>query len=89
MASEIKVDKVRITVGRKVLEFSLEEVRQLYEILGELCPKETTTYIPAAPIVIRERTWPHPSRCRDTWCDMNTTRANSGSQTLCLAATRG
>lgn len=60
--AKIKVETIRITIGRKTLELTPEELKELRDILDETFPKYIVPPTPA-PIIIERpvyKKWPYP-----------------------------
>ncbi len=80
--TKIQVDKIRISIGRKVLELTPDELRELRDVLDATFPTETR-YVPSQPIIIERPTYPRPWRYWDTtWCGSETGKG----QTLCVSS---
>jgi len=61
--AKIEIKRIVLKVGDNEVVLSLEEARELKEILGELFGKDTTTIvIPSSPIYIETNPyrWTHP-----------------------------
>ena len=67
--SKVKVSKIKIEIGKKSIELSLEEAHELQEILNSTFGKREVKFIPSyAPIIIERPVYPRPWRCWDvTW----------------------
>jgi hypothetical protein len=83
---KVKVEKIRITIGRKVLELSPDELQELREVLDAAFPV-TTKYVPSHPIVIERPTWPRPFIHWQATLDKTSVSVRNG-HTLCLNTTR-
>lgn len=53
----VKIVKVELEIGGKVIRLSLEEAKELRDILKDTFPEKE--YVPSQPIVIREYPWRH------------------------------
>lgn len=51
----VKIGKVELEIGGKVIRFSLEEAKELRDILKDTFPEKE--YVPSQPIFIREYPW--------------------------------
>ena len=87
MAETIAIDKIRVIIGRKTLELTPPELKELRDILNELFP-ETVRIVPSTPIVIERPIWPRP---RKYWSEVWNDNTSNGRapQTLCLSAVGG
>lgn len=69
-----KVHPIKVTLKfggfDKEIELTLEEARELKEILNELLPDKTIPWTnPIQPILIEPYPVPHPLDQWQTWCD--------------------
>ena len=62
MGKTIKVDKIRLELGGHTLELSIEQMKELRDLLNETFPNKETVYFPTAPVVIRKPVWPYQFR---------------------------
>ncbi len=60
--SKVSISNVEIEIGGKVIKMTLDEVRELKDVLNDLFPQPT--YIPSQPIIIDRRRYDWPWR---TW----------------------
>jgi hypothetical protein len=82
--SEVSIKKVVVKIGDKEIGLSLDEAKELQDILNRTFGTEKTVFVPSAPVII-ERPWyptyPH-------WyvtCEANT----SGNYTITASNTAG
>ena len=57
--SEVSISKINIKIGKKEVELTPDEAKELQEILNETFGKKETVYIPGSPIYI-ERPYIRP-----------------------------
>jgi hypothetical protein len=69
--SKIKVDAIKITIGRKTLELTPDELKELRDILDATFPKATVQPWPAPVIIERPvyREWPYRRWHEPFWSD--------------------
>src|SRR5262245_45274545 len=79
MKDTIQVTKIEIRIGAKTLSLSIEEMKELKEILNDTFPNPVQI-LPPAPVVIERPIYP-----RWPWSKWDVTW---GTETMCLAATR-
>ena len=72
---KVEISKVTLKVGGKDIELTLEQARELKDVLGELFPEKANPLGPIQPILI-EPCWPRPWEQWQTWC--------SGTGTLAI-----
>lgn len=71
--NEIKISKISLTIAGKTLELSLEEAKELQEVLDKTFPKPSmqciSQWIPSTPIIIqRDYLWESPWRKWEITC---------------------
>lgn len=70
MSEQIKVERIEIKIGKKVLSLTPEEMKELRDVLDQTFPKEKVTYIPGQPIIID---YPRPWKWWEPiWMDRTT-----------------
>jgi hypothetical protein len=80
MAKTVKVDKIQITIGKKTIELSPDELKELRDVLDATFPKETTRWLPSQPITIPYPVYPQTFRY---WEPRWTSTGDGGTVTLC------
>ncbi len=84
--NKISVEKISIKIGRKTLDLTPEEMKELRDILDQTFPKEKTVYLPSQPIII-QRDYPWVWKKYDHWCEPKwTMNQKTGGSTLCLSS---
>lgn len=69
---KIEISKVTLKVGGKDIELTLEQARELKDVLGELFPEKTVPFTtPIQPILI-EPYYPRPWHQWEVWYGDNT-----------------
>ena len=58
MSEQIKVERIEIKIGKKVLNLTPEEMKELRDVLDKTLPKGKTVYIPGQPIIIEKPAYP-------------------------------
>lgn len=83
--SKIAVQSVRIEIAGSVLELTLEQVRELKNILGKAFPEPEVKWIPSAPVVI-EPFRDHPYRYWEpqVWCGSQSGPTEGSVLAICL-----
>jgi len=66
--TKIKVDTIKITIGRKTLELTPEELKELRDVLEATFPSKMTVYMPTAPTIIERPGFPTPWRHWEITC---------------------
>ncbi len=80
MSDTIKVETIKIQIGRKTLELTPEELRELRDVLDATFPKpKKESVMPYYPVIIHEPS-PRPWKYWEVTCD-----AKSHSATLCCS----
>lgn len=59
MSEKVEVSKIVVKMGKKEVELSLAEAKELQELLNDTFGKKETVYIPGSPIYI-ERPYIRP-----------------------------
>ncbi len=73
MSKETKISKIELTIGGKAIVLTIEQAKELKDILLEIWPQPVKVrvekeYIPAEPIIInRPYPIPHVPRPRPYW----------------------
>jgi len=65
-----KIEKIVVEVGKKKVEFSLDEAKEMSKILADMFGEKETTYVPFYPYQREIRTYPY--RPYDIWYTSNT-----------------
>ena len=60
MSDQIKVERIEIKIGKKVLSLTPEEMKELRDVLDATFPKKKTVYVPGQPIIIKKPVYPWP-----------------------------
>ena len=61
MSEKVSVSKIVVKMGKKEVELTLEEAKELQELLNDTFGKKETVYIPGSPIYIeRPYHWTYP-----------------------------
>jgi hypothetical protein len=91
MSKKVEVARIVIKVGEKELSFTLDEAKEMKEILSKLLGEDKVVYIPSSPIYIevdRFYRWVEPYRApyspyvTTTWYATYST----DDKTLCFSA---
>lgn len=86
--SEVSIKKVVVKIGDKEISLSLDEAKELQDILNRTFGTEKTVFVPSAPVII-ERPWyptyPHWS----VTCDSTEYRDANWAYTLTLCGSAG
>ena len=70
MAEHIKVERIEIKIGKKVLSLTPVEMKELRDVLNQTFP----AYIASSPVVIERPVYPRLPYWRPLWCEGQETR---------------
>jgi len=74
--SKIEIQKIVIQIGKKEVSLTIEEAKELQNILDQTFGKKETVYIPSYPIIIEKPIYPpyrwwqveYEDNSRTMWC---------------------
>lgn len=76
MQEKVEISKVTLKVGGKDIELTLDQARELKNVLEELFPNRGIPFTPIQPILIEPSYIPRPWQQWETWCDMGNYKIN-------------
>ena len=76
----VKIEHVKLKIGNKIIELSMDDLKELKKILDETFPGETVVFLPGIPVYV-EKTYPvyipplewPPRRWYETWSSTSNT----------------
>lgn len=80
----IAITSVKIEIAGTTLNLTIEQARQLKDILAQAFPEQKIVYVPTAPVIIERERWPdwnRPFWATEITCGGNTDTA--GTLMLC------
>ena len=78
MKTKVEVKKIEINIGKQKIELTLDEARELRDLLNDTFGEQKTIYVPGAPVII-ERPY-YPYRYWTVTCEPASTSAATAPQ---------